>query len=334
MHDLRVISAPDIIEVLDSLGPALLDIVEKTYLLHADGRAVNPDSYFLRFPDDERNRIIALPAAILDDGPVAGIKWIASYPKNPGSGLRRASAVIVLNDSDTGYPVAFLEGARISAARTAFSAALALKHLSGPDGASRRIGVIGAGFIAWNVLKAIKASGLRLDQVLVYDLDQEKSLELANGSNNDLGIGAGITERIEDVFAQDVVLLTTTVARPYITDGSWIRPGQIILNISLRDLGPEVILSNWNMVDDVEHCLKANTSPHLAEQASGGRDFIAGTIAQLVRGRIEPDRGKGLIFSPFGLGVLDLAFARVVFEEASRTGKGLVVRDFHENAHR
>ena len=51
-----------------------------------------------------------------------------------------------------------------------------------------------------------------------------------------------------------------------------------MLHVSLRDLAPEILLGSTNIVDDVEHCLKADTSPHLAEQRIGSRDFLAGTL--------------------------------------------------------
>jgi ornithine cyclodeaminase len=49
----------------------------------------------------------------------------------------------------------------------------------------------------------------------------------------------------------------------------------VVLHISLRDLAPEILLASANIVDDIEHCLKANTSPHLTEQLIGNRDFCS-----------------------------------------------------------
>ncbi|WP_408005448.1 hypothetical protein [Pseudomonas huanghezhanensis] len=62
-----------------------------------------------------------------------------------------------------------------------------------------------------------------------------------------------------------------------ISDG--FAPGQIILNVSLRDISPDIIWQAFNVFDDVEHCMKANTSPQLAEQKYGDRSFVHGTLA-------------------------------------------------------
>jgi ornithine cyclodeaminase len=92
------------------------------------------------------------------------------------------------------------------------------------------------------------------------------------------------------------------------------RHAPTVLHLSLRDLAPEIILAAQNVVDDVDHCLKAHTSLHLAEQLTGTREFVSGNVAALIRGHIEPDRTRARIFSPFGMGVLDLAVARTILQ--------------------
>ena len=104
-----------------------------------------------------------------------------------------------------------------------------------------------------------------------------------------------------------------------------------MLHLSLRDLAHEIVLASANIVDDVEHCLKAGTSPHLAEQLAGNRDFEAGTLDDVMDGRVTPPSDRPLVFSPFGLGVLDLAVGKYVYDEVARSGELRVVDDFfHE----
>ncbi|MFH7457147.1 pyridoxal-5'-phosphate-dependent protein, partial [Pseudomonas syringae pv. tagetis] len=75
---------------------------------------------------------------------------------------------------------------------------------------------------------------------------------------------------------EEVVVFATTPSSPYVLEPVF-HPGQLILNISMRDLGPEVIAQANNIHDDDEHSLKAQTSPHLAVQQNQDRTNITGT---------------------------------------------------------
>jgi hypothetical protein len=125
-----VIPGAQVQQALRGRERQITELVEATYRLHGAGDSVNPPSYFLRFPDRPADRIIALPASIGGQNRVDGLKWISSFPGNVAAGLPRASAVLILNDHDTGYPFACLESSIISATRTAASAALAADWLS------------------------------------------------------------------------------------------------------------------------------------------------------------------------------------------------------------
>ncbi len=92
-----------------------------------------------------------------------------------------------------------------------------------------------------------------------------------------------------------------------------------------------VLLASTNIVDDVEHCLKANTSPHLAEQLTGNRDFLLGTLDDVLTGRVAVPADRPVVFSPFGLGVLDLAVGKYVYDQVASCGDLHVIDDFfHE----
>jgi ornithine cyclodeaminase/alanine dehydrogenase-like protein (mu-crystallin family) len=108
--EFRVVTGKMVSQVVNGDRREVVEVIEDAYRRHYERATVNPDSYFLRFPDSDSNRIIALPAHIqardgLTDA-VTGIKWISSFPGNLALGVPRASGVLVLNNPATGYPTA------------------------------------------------------------------------------------------------------------------------------------------------------------------------------------------------------------------------------------
>ena len=89
-----------------------------------------------------------------------------------------------------------------------------------------------------------------------------------------------------------------------------------------------MLLDAYNVVDDVNHVLQADTSPHLAEKLTGRRDFISASIADILTGRRSVDRSRTIIFSPFGLGVLDLAIGKWVYDRAVAAKQHVTVDHF------
>jgi ornithine cyclodeaminase len=320
VSDLQLLGGAAIGRLLDGSEEAVVEAVRVAYLAHDRGETVNPDSHFLRFPHRPEARIIALPAYLGGSTDVAGIKWISSFPANHQAGLPRASAVLVLNDMRTGIPYAVLESARISAARTAASSALAASVLVA--GSPATVGFLGGGPIARTIHRYLGALELTGGEIRCHDARGDVAEAMASG------IPAAHSTDAAAVLDCDLVVLATSAGKPYIGPDTVFRAGQTILNISLRDLAPEILLGADNFFDDVEHCMKADTSPHLAEQLTGGRDFVTGTLADVLLGRRSRDPGRPAVFSPFGLGVLDLAAGDYVYHRAADEGLLTTAPDF------
>ncbi|MEV0226101.1 2,3-diaminopropionate biosynthesis protein SbnB [Streptomyces sp. NPDC050704] len=328
-----VVSGAQVQEALHGREREVVDLVEAVYRLHGAGDSVNPPSYFLRFPDRPSSRIIALPASIGGQVRVDGLKWISSFPENTAAGIPRASAVLILNDHDTGYPFACLESSVISATRTAASAALAADRLSDGRERPRRVGFVGTGLIARYIHTYLSATGWSFEETGVHDLSADSAAGF-RGYLERTGAGGRITvhdSAEELVRSSDLLVFATVAARPHVHEPKWFAHNPLVLHVSLRDLAPEILLASANFVDDVEHCLKAETSPHLAERLTGGRDFLDGTLDDVLTGRATVPTDRPVVFSPFGLGVLDLAVGRFVHDEVARRGELRVVDDFfHE----
>lgn len=331
-----VISGAQVHGLLSGRERRVVALIEDTYRLHGEGSTVNPDSYFLRFPEQPSDRIIALPASLRGGVNVHGMKWISSFPANVANGLPRASAVLILNDAQTGYPFACLESSIISASRTAASAALAASALSKGRGARpRRVAFIGAGLIARYVHTYLDANGFVFDEIGVHDTSPENARGFAGYLEGTGDVSIVIHQHAEEAIrASDLVVFATVAGKPHVHETNWFAHCPLVLHLSLRDLAPEVILGSWNAVDDIEHCLKADTSPHLAAQATGGRDFIAGTLYDVLTGRVTPPDDQPVIFSPFGLGVLDLAVAKYIYDQIASTGELTFVPDFFHDTKR
>ena len=329
--NLLVLTNNEVRLLLDGCEREVIDVVSRAYQTHEVGESSLPHSTFLRFPNQPRDRIISLPAYLGSDFRVAGLKWIASFPANLDKGLERASGVLILSSPVTGRPQAVLDASVVSAQRTAASAALAARTLQGQRRAEQ-IGIIGGGLISLETLRFVLAACPEIRSVVVHDIDHARAWSFREKCR---GISAEIEIEIARTTAAvlkdaSLVLFATTALEPYVSDLSSCPPGATILHISLRDLTPEVILSCDNIVDDVDHVCRAQTSIHLAEQLAGNRDFIRGTLASVVRGVIPArvDDEKITVFSPFGLGVLDMAVGKFVIDRAAANGRGTVIEAF------
>lgn len=329
-----VITGETVHKIIVQDFPGIIQVIEAAYLAHHRGHTVNPDSYFLRFPDNPRARIIALPAHFGSDFEgwetgFSGIKWIASYPANLELGIPRASAVLVLNDGQTGYPFACIESSIISATRTAASAVSGAWHLNQKQNHTNSISIIGTGLIARFVMQFLIGTGWSINKTTLYDRNPNYAAAFKHRLEKDYQLNVTLADSDNAAIRQgDIIIFTTTAGEPYLHNFEAFAHNPLVLNISLRDIGADIILNSFNVVDDIDHCLKANTSPHLAEQKTGHRDFIYAALPEILSGKPAPSREKPIIFSPFGMGILDLALGALIYRQAQQSGELIEIPNF------
>jgi ornithine cyclodeaminase len=328
--DILLLKGVEVDALLSGREADVMEQVARAYRTHARGDTSVPRSVFLRFPRQPSDRVIALPAYLGDGFEIAGVKWIASFPKNRERGMDRASAVLVLNSAADGHPRAILEASVISAKRTAASAALAVERLF-EGTSSDRVGLIGCGPINFEIARFLSAR-LGFRDFLLHDSDPARVDHFRRKGE---GLGPGVA--METAAGVEAVLrgcrlisFATTAAEPHVPDLRICPPGALVLHVSLRDLSPEAILASDNVVDDPDHVCRERTSLHLAELRTGNRDFIRCTLGQILLGQ-APERPRPAVptvFSPFGLGILDLAVGQLAVDAAGEEGIGTVVSSF------
>ena len=192
--------------------------------------------------------------------------------------------------------------------------------------------MIGCGSINFEIVRFLKAVFPNLAELVVYDLNAERSRQFANRCEAEFGFSdINLAADLNDLFSNcSLVSLATTASQPHLASLPETTSQRTILHISLRDLAPEIILNADNVVDDADHVCRARTSLDLAAQLAGNRDFIRCSLADVLTEKVRPrhDVHNTTIFSPFGLGILDLAVSKLVRDLAHASDSGTVVPSF------
>lgn len=330
-NQLLLLRGDEINHLLKGQEAAIMTVVEQAYRAHANGNTIMPPNGYLHFPGMEKERIIAKAAFLGEHFQEAGLKWIASFPNNLSKSMERASATLILNSVETGRPTAIFESSVISAKRTAAGAALAAKRMS-KDPDPRTIGLVGTGLINFETLRFLLHVFPSMEKLYLRDLSRERAEQFQRKALT-------LWPSLEIVIANDlrvliahcpIIAFGTTAVKPFIDSIEGHLPHLVILHTSLRDLTEEVILHADNVVDDIDQVCSNKTSLHLAQRKTGDRAFIRATIGDILNGRAgNYDEDKKVhIFSPFGLGILDLAVGNLVKNLALEQKAGTVIDGF------
>lgn len=310
-------------------GSLVINGVESALRMHAARQFVQPLKPYLRWRGEANHvadRIIAMPAYVGGDRPIAGLKWIGSKHDNPsGRGMERASALIILNDAETHYPIAVLEGALISSLRTAAVTALAVRHLANPE--SKDLTCLGCGPIGRTHLEMLLSRFPGIRRVHLFDLNVKAARELADkltGENPLVEIR--VAESAEKAVRQGDIVVTCTVAeKPYLRFG-WLKAGAFLANVSIMDVHKEVFLQvDKVVVDDWDQCNREKkVINQLVEEGLFSREKLHAELGEIIAG-LRPGReskDERILLNPMGMAIEDVAAAQSVYHEALKAGRG------------
>jgi 2,3-diaminopropionate biosynthesis protein SbnB len=309
----------------------VIAIVEKTLALHDEGKVNLPSKAILDLNERERGRINAMPAHIGGDIEICGIKWIAGFPQNPLQfGIPRAHALIILNDSQTGVPLAITDGTYISAMRTGAVTGVGAKYLANAH--SEVVGIIGCGVQAKTQILAMKAAIPSVRLLKGYDIQEKASKKFTQWASKELGIAAIPVETAREAVLDSDLIVSVTVADEPIVKDSWLKKGSLFIHCgSFQEEEEAVIFNADKIVVDLWHEVIHRGTPLLAKLYNAGKigeDRIYANIGEIIRGK-KPGRTKPeerIFFSPLGLGSEDVAVASFVYREAKKMGLGILLK--------
>ncbi|UCH35628.1 MAG: ornithine cyclodeaminase family protein, partial [Armatimonadota bacterium] len=180
-------------EIIDALEPAFRE--------HAEGRVEMPPKPGVHTLSD--SFIHAMPAYI----PAlhsAGVKWVSGYPGNPERGLPYITGLLILNDVDTGVPLAVMDCTWITAMRTGAASAIAARHLARPE--SSTLGILGCGVQGRSHLEALKVL-FPIERVTAYDIVPENAARFAAEAGGRWGVEVTVAaEPRQAVAGCDIVV--------------------------------------------------------------------------------------------------------------------------------
>jgi 2,3-diaminopropionate biosynthesis protein SbnB len=300
----------------------LIGVIREAVLVLQRKEYSQPVKPYLRY-GDPGNRIIAMPAFVGGDAPMAGIKWIASFPGNIEKNTQRANSITILNEYDTGVVLCSINTNLVSAIRTAsVSGVVAQHYLHSNPGQPLNIGIVGFGPIGRIHLQMLaQLLGQRLKQVKVFDL-RPIDRELIPVALRDK---VSVCKSWQECFTEADIFVTCTVsADRYINLPP--KKGSLQLNVSLRDYVPDtrqymdtIIVDSWDEVcrenTDIE---KMHTTKGLSMD-----DTI--TIAQFLDRDISETPGADdvIMFNPMGMAVFDVAVGGFYYRQAMKKGVGI-----------
>ncbi|GJQ36673.1 MAG: alanine dehydrogenase [Anaerolineaceae bacterium] len=163
-HKILYLSQSDVVSV--NLGMAeIIQLLERAFDEKGHGRVEMPPKPGIH-PGEGDNFIHAMPAYIpaLNS---AGMKWVSGFPENAKKGLPYITGLLILNDPETGIPLAVMDCEWITAMRTAAASAVAAKKLARPS--SAKLGILGCGVQGITNTEALSVS-FPLEEVFAYDV--------------------------------------------------------------------------------------------------------------------------------------------------------------------
>lgn len=179
----------------------IIDRLEQAFREKGEGRVEVPPKPGIHPVKDAF--IHAMPAYI-PAMRAAGIKWVSGYPENYRRNLPYINALIILNDPETGLPIAVMDGTWITAKRTAAATALAARYLARPD--SRTLGILGCGVQGRAHIEALRAL-FPIERVYAYDIRPEVQAAYVEEMRAQHGIEVvGVSTPRQAVEASDIVV--------------------------------------------------------------------------------------------------------------------------------
>jgi len=296
----------------------IIDLLEKAFLEKGVGNVEMPPKPGIHTQPDAF--IHAMPAYI-PSLRSAGIKWVSGYPANQSKGLPYITGLLVLNDVETGIPLAIMDCVWITAYRTAGATALAAKYLARPD--SETIGIIACGVQGRTNLEALAAL-FPVKKIFAYDIDgdvQHRYVE-EMGELLELEI-IGVDKPSDAVRESDLIVTSGPILKeptPTIERG-WMKEGAFGSAVDFDSYWAPEAMAQMDKISTDDHAQfeyyrTQGYFQHTPAPYADLGEIVAGTVSTR-----DSDHERILAIN-LGLAIDDMAVAPEIFRRAKDLGVG------------
>jgi ornithine cyclodeaminase/alanine dehydrogenase len=302
--------------------PTIVRLLESAFREKGEGRVEMPPKPGIHTRPDA---FLHAMAASIPAMSTAGLKWVGGYPENPGRGLPYVSGLLILNDVDTGFPIAVMDCTWITAYRTAAATALSARYLARPD--STTAAILACGVQGRAHLEAL-AGAFPLRRAYAYDTRRETQERYVREMSAKLGLEViGVDEPRQAVEAADLVVTAGPILkRPVPTIGKdWLRPGAFASAVDFDSYWTGEALAQLDRLATDDH-----TQFRYYRELGyfGATPEPYADLGELVTGR-KPGRrspGERTMAMNLGLALDDMAVAPELLRRAREQGRGTWLR--------
>ncbi|MHC4073624.1 MAG: ornithine cyclodeaminase family protein [Planctomycetota bacterium] len=294
----------------------MLDAIEASLRLYEKKEFHMPQRLHVDHEDDV---LLLMPCFIKD---YFGTKVVTLFPNNPAKNVPVLNGIMVLNDAQTGVPVALLDGPALTAVRTAAVGAVSIRHLARED--VHAVGIIGAGVQGFYQARAA-CSARNITDIFIYDLYPEKSSALKDKLSNTLPqVQVHQAARVEDLLEETQVVITaTTSLEPVLPDKGELLAGKHFVGIG--SYKPEVReFPRAFVYIDTEHALK-ESGDIIVPLRNGwlAQDQIMTLGRFLTEGKSQDQaKQETTFFKSVGMALFDVCASKLIYENATEKGLG------------
>jgi len=296
-----------------------LEAVEEGIRLLGQGKAIQPPKIYMEL-DKYRGFIKPMIAFIDEPLNISATKNFTFFPENRKSGIPTVLATIILNDPETGVPLAIMDGTWITAVRTAATTAVAAKYLA--KRSSEVVGIFGAGVQGKTHLMALNEV-FKLKSVRIADVSKEYRAQFTKEMGEKLGLDIVAVEDNKQVVSGADIVVTATTGNEALVKKEWVEPGLFIAKVGSYQ---EVDFGMLAMVDKLVVDWWEYVSHRVPEimETKIKREDVYAELAETVSGRKKgrESNTEKILFISIGMGVEDAAVGLRVYQRAKEISVG------------